>query len=54
MEIRTETEINAPAEVVWEILSNLANYPAWNSFTYLWSGSLGNASRADCASAPKS
>lgn len=29
-EIRTEIEIAAPAERVWEILSDFSHYPAWN------------------------
>lgn len=40
MEIRTETEINAPAELVWGILSDLESYPAWNPFTYRTLGEL--------------
>lgn len=30
--LRTEVEIAAPIEVVWETLTNLAAYPQWNPF----------------------
>ena len=31
-EIRTEIEINAPKEVIWDILTNYTAYPEWNPF----------------------
>jgi len=31
-ELRTEVEIAAPIEVVWETLTDLATYPDWNPF----------------------
>ena len=31
-DIRTEIEINASAEKVWEILSDFENFPNWNPF----------------------
>ncbi|MEQ8716688.1 MAG: SRPBCC domain-containing protein [Acidimicrobiales bacterium] len=31
-ELRTEIEIAAPIEVVWETLTDLASYPDWNPF----------------------
>lgn len=31
-EISTDVEINAPASRVWEILTELAEYPKWNPF----------------------
>ncbi|MEN6591635.1 MAG: Polyketide cyclase / dehydrase and lipid transport [Methanobacterium sp. PtaU1.Bin097] len=31
-EIHTEIEINAPASVVWEILTDFDHYPQWNPF----------------------
>ena len=40
MEIRTETEINASAQAVWETLIDLKRYPEWNPFTYEAAGEL--------------
>ena len=37
-EIRTEVEIDAPAERVWQVLSNFAAYPNWNPFIRRISG----------------
>ena len=31
-ELRTEIEIDAPAERVWEVLASFADYPKWNPF----------------------
>ena len=31
-EIHTEIEIHAPAERVWQVLTDFAAYPQWNSF----------------------
>ncbi|MES2764861.1 MAG: SRPBCC domain-containing protein [Bacteroidota bacterium] len=31
-EIYTEIDINAPAEKVWQILTDFKNYPKWNPF----------------------
>ncbi len=30
--IEKNLEINAPAEVVWEVITDLARYPEWNPF----------------------
>jgi hypothetical protein len=40
MEIRTEIEIDAPAERVFEILTDFARYPAWNPLVPEASGEL--------------
>ncbi len=32
LELNTEIEINAPAERVWEILTDFPSYPDWNPF----------------------
>ncbi|KAG2498653.1 hypothetical protein HYH03_003399 [Edaphochlamys debaryana] len=32
MSLRTQIEINAPSERVWEVLSNYPGWSAWNSF----------------------
>ncbi len=31
-QLHTEIEINAPAERVWEVLTDFASYPQWNPF----------------------
>jgi hypothetical protein len=33
-ELRTEIKINAPAEKVWKILTDLDKYPEWNPFIH--------------------
>lgn len=38
MEIRTETQIDAPAERVWAILTDFDAYPSWNPFMRRISG----------------
>jgi hypothetical protein len=40
MEIRTEIEIDAPAERVFELLTDFARYPAWNPLVPEASGEL--------------
>jgi hypothetical protein len=35
-----KVEINAPIACVWNILTNLADYPKWNPFTYRVESSL--------------
>src|SRR5690242_1862050 len=32
--IAAETDIDAPIEVVWDILADVARYPEWNPFTH--------------------
>jgi hypothetical protein len=39
-EIRNEIDIDAPIEVVWEILSDLPAYPDWNPFVRELVGAL--------------
>ena len=31
-ELNTNVEINAPAEIVWDVLTDFSAYPAWNPF----------------------
>lgn len=33
MRNRIETQINAPREVVWQLISDFSTYPQWNPFT---------------------
>jgi uncharacterized protein YndB with AHSA1/START domain len=37
-ELHSEIEINAPAERVWELLTDFASYPQWNPFIRTISG----------------
>jgi hypothetical protein len=37
-ELHTEIEIDAPAERVWELLTDFASYPQWNPFIRTISG----------------
>lgn len=39
-EIRVDTEIHAPAERVWQILTDTAKFPEWNPFVRRLSGEL--------------
>ena len=32
LELRTETEIDAPVERVWQVLMDFDSYPRWNPF----------------------
>jgi len=44
-EIRTEIDIHAPAERVWEVLTDFPSYPSWNPFVREISGSVALGSR---------
>ena len=37
-ELHSEIEINAPAQHVWEVLTDFASYPQWNPFIRRASG----------------
>ena len=37
-ELRTEIEINAPAERVWQILTDPAHFSDWNPFIHMPAG----------------
>ena len=40
MELRTEIEIQATAERVWELLTDVAGFPRWNPFIRWVKGDL--------------
>jgi len=39
-ELRSEIEIDAPAEQVWRVLTNFAAFPQWNPFIRKASGDI--------------
>jgi hypothetical protein len=39
-ELRTEIEINAPSERVWQILTDPAKFPEWNPFIHQLNGQI--------------
>jgi hypothetical protein len=45
MQLRTEVEINAPCERVWETLTDFGAYPQWNPFITSISGALAAGQR---------
>jgi hypothetical protein len=45
MEIRTETEIEAPPSAVWSVLSDFERYPEWNPFIVAIRGELAAGAR---------
>ena len=46
-EIRTELEVDAPPEVVWDVLTDLSAYPEWNPHVTAASGDLRERSDLD-------
>ena len=44
-EIHTEIEINAPAEKVWQVLTDFAAYPEWNPFVRRGKGEISVGAR---------
>ena len=45
--IRSEIEINASAERVWEVLTDFASFPQWNPFMRRASGELKKGTRLE-------
>ena len=46
-ELRSETEIDAPPERVWAVLTDFASYPEWNPFIRRISGELREGGRLE-------
>ncbi|MFC4549010.1 MULTISPECIES: SRPBCC domain-containing protein [Halorussus] len=46
-EIRTELEIDAPSDVVWDVLTDLSTYPKWNPHVTAANGDLREGSEVD-------
>ena len=46
-ELHSEVEINAPAERVWQLLTDFASYPQWNPFIRSISGEPATAERLE-------
>jgi hypothetical protein len=46
-ELRTEIRINAPAEKVWKILTDLDKYPEWNPFIHHAIGKAESGEKVD-------
>lgn len=44
-EIRTEITINAPAEKVWQVLTDFGAYPTWNPYIVKFEGTLKEGER---------
>ncbi|MBP2311538.1 SRPBCC domain-containing protein [Azospirillum soli] len=51
--IQTVIAINAPASVVWSILTDVAAYPAWNPFIRDFQGELVEGARLRVSIAPE-
>jgi hypothetical protein len=52
MELHTEIDIAAPAEVVWSVLADLAAYPSWNPFLVRVAGTLAAGERLEVTFSP--
>jgi hypothetical protein len=52
MQLHTEIEITAPADIVWRVLSELAAYPDWNPFLVRVDGELATGARLEVTFAP--
>jgi hypothetical protein len=46
-QLRSETVIHAPAEVVWDILTDFESFPSWNPFIRKASGRLAPGERIE-------
>jgi hypothetical protein len=53
-QLHTEVEIEAPAERVWELLTNFASYPEWNPFIRSISGQPAPGERLEVRIEPPS
>jgi len=51
-EIRTEIKINAPAEKVWNVLSDFEAYPEWNPFVKYIKGTVAVNNKIETHIAP--
>ena len=52
MQLRTEIEIDAPAQKVWAVLTDFARYPEWNPFITSVEGKLEVGARLDIRVCP--
>ena len=50
--LRTEIEIDAPPERVWQVLTDFASYPDWNPFIQRIAGPLDTGARLEVRIAP--
>jgi hypothetical protein len=50
--LHSQIEIDAPAERVWDMLTTIADYPAWNSFIPHVAGTLAPGERIEVRIAP--
>ncbi len=52
MQLRTEVQIDATPERVWDVLADFAAYPEWNRFIVAVSGSLEKGARLEVTLSP--